>query len=995
METNWNQLIERYLNNELSAEGKSAFETELQKNTELQKEFELHKLTQELIQRNSLRTFVKQSGKWFHLKKILVNSGIALVIVGTLVTAIYVAATWSESTNTKKPEVIEKSMLEKLEKELAFENIDPEYFQFTGKSDVFLSESGVLLSITDQSFLLDGKPYAGEAIVQWQEAQKASDIVKAGLSTKSGDKLLETQGMFSLNAFTPTGKKLQLTKDGVYVQVPVDELKKDMMLFTGVPGKDGAIDWQKPEELDRLPKPKDMSKMDLFPPRYEPKLNELKWFTEKAKRDSLYLSFEEEDSMEDSTSSIIDDIQMYNQPKMKTPKRISENPDIGGIASISMMIPRKPLKSSTKVNSPQDVGVEFPEDKVHWSFRVELLNDDEAMVIADVTIEKNWEINAFNLPKGSFGIATNLKLKGNPNFRLLGLPSEPKPILVHDNEADEDLSYHIGKIRFKQKIQITNPKPFTINGFYSYQTCKINSFCLPPFEGTFSVQVNPSAQQKSHIPPSKVLAIWNKKFNKTNLATLDFEDRMKAIHETCDEKVFDVYANNLNEPLWKLDQRVVKMGYPQFQQFADQKVGMLQIDDVHQKNLTVFYQKAIETLRETGKQNLEAALKKEQQWDSEVMQERDSEVLRQGTRSNLNAEVEANFNLAHISKQLGQTVGFAITSKTVANRDQFKSRGWVGPRALAKQELPIVVNIDRLTESLFSSRKSVDVFTLDKGKKASIRYSDFTASIESYRNFGHLYFYLLSDHLNSYERLDFVNGKLNYQLNDAITYSGLAFGMNEKGFYLFEIPKLNTKNLGSIQLELVSEKQFESRLKELNKNRGVYQDQITAEIGWLFKEKANYLVRRKRRENQQFRNTIRPTIYSCLSRGAPAFGSAIKENVKQEYFAENLMNPMAISDAPASFPGGSSALFKFLNENIEFPQKMLDKNISGRVYIKFIVDEKGNVTNATIKRGIPNCPECDQEALRVVKKLPPFIPVSVNGKNVASNYMIPISFKTN
>ena len=308
METNWNQLIERYLNNELSAEGRTAFESELKQNTALQKEFELHQLTTELIQRNSLRTLVKESGKWFHLKKVLVNSGLVLVIAGVLATAVYFAVTWKNgSANSDKPQQMEQSLLEKLEKDLAFENIDPEYFQFTGESDVFLSESGVLLSITDHSFLFNGKPYTGEAIVQWQEAQKASDIVKAGLSTKSGDKLLETQGMFSLNAFTPDGKKLQLTKEGVYVQVPVDELKKDMKLFTGVPGKDETIDWQNPVELERLPKPKNMSEMDLYPPNYEPKLNELKWYKDKAKRDSLYLSFEENLSHEfDLTGEAVD-----------------------------------------------------------------------------------------------------------------------------------------------------------------------------------------------------------------------------------------------------------------------------------------------------------------------------------------------------------------------------------------------------------------------------------------------------------------------------------------------------------------------------------------------------------------------------------------------------------------------------------------------------------------------------------------------------------------
>lgn len=995
METNWNQLIERYLNNELSAEGKQAFEAALKENQDLQKEFELHKLTTEIIQRDSLRTLVKASGKWFRLKKMLVNSGMVLVIAAVLASALYFFAILSKDTagKTNEPQILEQSLLNRLEQTLAFENIDPEYFRFTGESDVFLSASGVLLSITDESFLLDGKPYTGAAIIQWQEAQQASDIVKAGLSTKSGDQLLETQGMFSLNAFTPEGKKLQLTDQGVYVQVPVDELKKDMKLFTGVPGKDGQIDWQHPVELERLPKPKDMSRMDLFPPRYEPKLNELKWFREKSKRDSLYLSFEEGAPLKDSTATSIDEIQMYTQPQMETPKKISEAPYPSGATQISMIIPPKPqdnLNGKQKLVPSGQTGVELSEDKVHWSFNVRYVGNNEAEIIATVVIKTPWHINALYLPKGTFGIATSLKLKENPNFKLIGKPSEPKPILIHDDKVDEDLAYHTGGVQFKQKIRLTGQIPFELKGTYLYQACN-ESHCLPPFNGTLSLEINGAGSSKSHIPPSKVLAIWKKQFNGTNLATQDFEDRMKEIHNTCDENVFDVYAKSLNEPLWKLDQRVVQMGYPQFQRFADQKVGMLKLDDVHQQNLAAFYEKALETLHQTGRKNVEAALKKDLQWDQKLMRERDREVLRQGVRASLNTAREADFNLAHLSKQMGQTLGFAVTSETVASRDKYVAENW--PAAPAKQSLPVVVNIDRLTKGLLSSRKSVDVFTMDKGKKATIRYSEFRVAAESFKNYEQLYFYLLPKELNSYERLDFVNGKLNYPLNNAISYSGLAFGMNENGFYLFEVPAVNAADLGKIKLKKVSEKEFETRLKELNANRGVYSEQINGEIGWLFKEKANYTVQRKRRENEQFRKTVRSTIYSCLSEGTPAWGT--KELNGVELFPAAKENVFDVTDNPPSFPGGSVALTKFLNQNIIFPKSAEGKQINGKVTIRFIVDENGKVSNVTVKKGIPDCPECDREALRVVQNIPSFIPATLNGKNVASTYALPITFKTN
>lgn len=837
METNWNQLIERYLNNELSAEGLVAFEAELQKNKDLQNEFELHQLTRELIQRSSLRTMVNQSGKWFHFKKILLNSGIALVIAGAMAAAVYFAVTWkNDSSENDAPEKIEQSMLEKLEKHLAFENIDPEYFQFTGESDVFLSASGVLLSMTDQSFLLDGNPYSGEAIVQWQEAQKASDIVKAGLSTKSGDKLLETQGMFSLNAFTPEGKKLELTKEGVYVQVPVNELKKDMLLFTGVPGKDGAIDWQNPKELERLPQPKNMAKMDLFPPRYEPKLNELKWFTEKAKRDSLYLSFEE---------------------------HLSEAQFLIGSDTVSS---EQQIKRSVKENRKSNTlqGVEKPEDMAHWNFSVEYLNNNEVNIVATVNLEENWIVGILNKSISPFTIPTRFRLDKSSDFAFVGEAKDLSPIAwAIDSETAEKYQikkyckemaiYESSLLVFKQKIKLLRRGEFEISGNFSFQVCKAQSDCLPPYSGKFTVQVSSNSESGTdHIPPSKVLAIWNKKFNHTNLATQDFEDRMKAIHETCNEKVFDVYAKNLNEPLWKSDQRVVKMGYPQFQVFADQKVGAVRINDGHQKNLDAFYEKAIESIREKGRQNFETARGRERLWDTEVQKERDNEVLRKGLRESANLNEEYGFNRANVGKQLGKTLGFQIHSGGS------------------------IVNIDKYVWDATVARQSTLITDPETGKTAQITYKPISMEVKESEKYDKLYLYLFSKEINSYQRLDFKEGKLDYNLNGDMNYHAAIVGMNEKGYFYHQINELKAeeteaeRSRNPVSLEEISEKEFDKRINTLNEHRTDKPMSLKDELKWLFKEKANYTVQKKRRENQAFRNTIRPTIYSCGEEDHPA-----------------------------------------------------------------------------------------------------------------------------
>lgn len=130
--------------------------------------------------------------------------------------------------------------------------------------------------------------------------------------------------------------------------------------------------------------------------------------------------------------------------------------------------------------------IEYPEDKSKWKITIDQ-KGEEATVIATVTMAPHWHINSIVMPKGTFGYATKFNLTPSKNFKLVGSVVEPKPIQKHDEESDEDISYHEGKIIFKQKIKILSKKDFDINGTYSFQTCD-ESHCLAPYDGTFSVK---------------------------------------------------------------------------------------------------------------------------------------------------------------------------------------------------------------------------------------------------------------------------------------------------------------------------------------------------------------------------------------------------------------------------------------------------------------------------------------------------------------------------
>lgn len=91
------------------------------------------------------------------------------------------------------------------------------------------------------------------------------------------------------------------------------------------------------------------------------------------------------------------------------------------------------------------------------------------------------------------------------------------------------------------------------------------------------------------------------------------------------------------------------------------------------------------------------------------------------------------------------------------------------------------------------------------------------------------------------------------------------------------------------------------------------------------------------------------------------------------------------------FPGGQSALFKFLGKNINYPTKAKAKNIQGKVYINFIVTKEGEISNAYVIKGV--YPSLDAEALRVINHMPDWSPGKQDGEVVSVKYNIPINFK--
>jgi TonB family protein len=99
---------------------------------------------------------------------------------------------------------------------------------------------------------------------------------------------------------------------------------------------------------------------------------------------------------------------------------------------------------------------------------------------------------------------------------------------------------------------------------------------------------------------------------------------------------------------------------------------------------------------------------------------------------------------------------------------------------------------------------------------------------------------------------------------------------------------------------------------------------------------------------------------------------------------------IAVEGMPA-FPGGEEAMMKYIAKNLRYPLSAQLQGIEGRVVVRFVVNKDGSIKDIEILRSLN--PECDREAVRVIKNMLNWTPGRQNGIAVPVYYTFPITFK--
>ena len=117
----------------------------------------------------------------------------------------------------------------------------------------------------------------------------------------------------------------------------------------------------------------------------------------------------------------------------------------------------------------------------------------------------------------------------------------------------------------------------------------------------------------------------------------------------------------------------------------------------------------------------------------------------------------------------------------------------------------------------------------------------------------------------------------------------------------------------------------------------------------------------------------------------------LQAQAQKEAPVEKKKDVFTIVEQMPEFPGGPAALLQYLNKHIKYPETAQEEALEGKVYVKFVVNEDGTISDAKVQKPVGN--GFDEEALRVVSEMPAWKPGKQNGRAVNVYFQLPVVFK--
>jgi cytochrome c2 len=799
------ETIEKYLQNSLTEAEKLAFEKRLQSDPALQKEIVLQRELIQGINRVAIKQSVQKGLKKYKFNRNLKNwglTGLTLAVFGLSSVFLYnkVNRNGNENAPQELPELNEQG--EKLWSD-ADRYLPLQSFRLNPEKDTVIeTKGGIVFAIPAHSFLdAKGNPAKGSIELEVKEALKAIDIMKGGLNTKSGGRLLETGGMFYINA-RQDGASLKIDpQNALYAEIPTDEVKPDMQLFEGKRLADGSIDWVNPKPIQKDLIPVDILSLNFYPPNY---LDSLKgWghdISNKKFTDSLYFSFaarmnsEEMAMMEKARQDSISAVEAAGAVEQAASGNYSVNfkssyvLDKGQSLFIQNCAACHSI-GSDKITGPGLAGVTKRVPSEEWLKK--FIKNSEAMI-------KSGDPYAIKISK-----------------------YDASSMTVFSHMSDKELHQIIEYLKQNDS-----------------------------FEASYTSGIN----------PAKIKTIWSEKFQNTLLATREFEERLPFIHRTCNEDVLDLYVNNLDKNLSAIDSMVAESrgehnaesdvnyfpGYPEFKQFAARGDGKVKNGNKNVGLLKAYYQQKSKIYTEAISKTINEFWAKQSESNMIAQNKRHEKAEKDEQQIFDNFQKELDLNLTEAYRQLGKERPVPPPSAgtygvSVANT------GWN--------------NVDKYVMESTLSRTTLNYTDPETGKKAVIKYEPIEVTVENVKEYDRVLVYLLPDELNSFMRMEKNNNEIfEEQLNELVIYKLVCLGYKGEDSFYFSQDNVKPGNI-SVSLKKSSNTEISDNINRLN-NRD-HSKAMNDELSFMAFEKEEAKRQQMIISINELTNMIRPVIFPC------------------------------------------------------------------------------------------------------------------------------------
>jgi len=1049
------ELTEKYLTGQLSASDRAAFEKKLAESPQLQQDVALQKELMAGIERAALSESIQRAHRKYKMGKSGLSWGVGTFLVIVAAAGLIWFAGHSPQQTRPLPGH-EAIILSDSTDTIALDhgrfeagmNLPSQPFPiYNDRDTVIETKAGIVFAIPAGSFLdANGKKVKGAIQLDIREAMDAAAIIQSGLSTTSGDQLLETGGMFYINA-SQGDQPLQIdSTKGIYAEVPAEKRDPDMMLFEGKRLADGSLDWVKPTPLEQYLTPVDIHSIDYYPPNYLDSLaatgNDA---TNKRFTDSVYYSF----------AADFGDRPTKNEAS-KTETLLSETVSAGQVAiaevktdldrrtdaTVVSTPPSKPdrIRGDVSWNSITDTVAPAP--RVSWETSAILIADNLYEVVLTATIPPGWRLYS-----GSVGEAgpTPVRISVAPSLcaAMIGKLNRAGEKNKFDKNFEREVSYFVDKAVFKQQVRArTDNCRISIsitsmlgNDMMAYPIQNLNTSVLlnnaePLVESLDELLDSASGAYPKGINPAKIKAIWNDKFQNTLLATREFEERIPAIHRTCSGAVLDLYVRHSEKRLDEIDALAATLLTGEeratFEAFADQQYGRVKDGNRFASMLRGYYQRKTTAYTKATRKTHERLWKEHQRNNRNAQSEKAKNTRENKQRASRTYTEEFKMNLAKVNEELGiektrpaappavypvriSRIGWKNVDKYTGMALADIMRDPVGNGIVSAENQRINDSIDarrqrsaeaasvkraRKTDvqDATRERKTLDYTHPMTGKQATIAYKEVAIPIADGDDYDQVRVYLLPDRLSSFQRLYERDGAFQGSLNELLSYQLVCVAYKGNQAYYNAVNNLTAAVHNSpLALEPVSKHDLDVQLRQLRSPYRV--KSMLAEVHYQRFEQAESVRQNRMRKRLNLRNELRPVVFPC--------GTYTIVTEDDEEFAESasvdedLNKIFKIVEEMPEFPGGMTAMQAYMSNNTKYPQSAIDARASGTIYVQFIIEPTGEVTNVELTRANRFNHDCDNEAIRVIQNMPNWIPGEQDGKPVRVQMNTPVKFTLN